>query len=236
LRKPDDTTKPPRKQRHYLRLIKPPTAAPVQPSMFSVAEWASINQAYARAKAALSSRILAERDLAEHLRAGRLNAAARTVARGDEGRDVFSLLPPAFWRGLTLQEGLTPDPAGMPVDSGKVRVTARDAEAAKTIAQARRWWFFIARRDLDKLYPVGGGEEQQAPQPGRKRGRPPTHNWHEIVAAELIKRAKAGEPDPTAPQMIEYVEDELLPRKFSPGLKEMQNLLRRLLLSKPLRV
>ena len=203
MRKPDDTTKPPRKQRPLFSLVKPPTAAPVQPvPVFSVAEWASIDEAYARAKAALCSSVLAERDLAAHLRAGRLNAAARTVAPGDElSAHVFSLLPPAFWRGLTLQEGLTTGPAGMPVDSGKVRVTARDAEAAKTIAQARSVVVLrSARRDLDKLYPLAGREEQQAPQSGRKRGRPPTHNWHEVVAAELIRRAKAGEPDPTAPR------------------------------------
>jgi hypothetical protein len=208
----------------------------VQRPVFSVAEWASIDEAYARAKAALSFPVVAEHDLGAHLRAGRLNAAAHAIARSDEPRLVFLPLPPAFWIGLTLREGLATDPAGMRVNSGKVRVTARDAEAVKTLAHAHAWRFFVARRDLDKLYPLGGREEEQAPQLGRRRGRPPTHNWHEIVAVELIRRAKAGEPDPTAPQMIEYVELELLPREFSPGLKEMQNLLRRLLLSKPPRV
>jgi hypothetical protein len=230
LRKAEGITKPPRKQRADLRLVTPPPApAPDSPLIFDLAEWAPIDEAYARVKAALKSRVLAEHDTLAHLRDGRFNSAARSVRR--DGVHTFGLLWPALWRGLTIREGLTADPTGMPVDSGRVRVTACDAEAAKLLAQARVWWFFVLRRDLDS-YP-GGGEEQaadarrQAPLTGRKPGPPPTHDWHTVVAGEVIRRVAAGAKFPTIATMIKHCET-VLPGRYSPGHKEMQILLQKL--------
>jgi hypothetical protein len=61
-----------------------------------------------------------------------------------------------------------------------------------------------------------------------KPGKPEAYNWPLVVAAELIRRAKAGEKDPTASKMIAHCEG-VLPGGHSPGLKEMQKLLKRLL-------
>ena len=233
MRKSTDTTKPPRKQqRPHLRLVQPPPAAPAEPLVFDLAEWAPIDEAYARAKAALGWRALAEHDLCAHLRDGRINSAVRSLRR--DGGHAFGLLPQALWRDLRLQEGLKLGPDGTtPVDSGKVRVTAaRDSEAAKMLALARAWWFFVARRDLDRLYPIGGPEaadaRRQPPQTGRKPGRRPAYDWPKVVFKELYRRALVGEAIPTAPEMIAHCEKEL-PGAYSPGLKEMQILLRDLL-------
>jgi hypothetical protein len=64
------------------------------------------------------------------------------------------------------------------------------------------------------------------PPPRRKPGPPPDYDWPLVVAHELIRRAKAGEKDPTNAAMIEHCETNL---KCSPGLKEMQRLLNKLL-------
>jgi hypothetical protein len=89
--------------------------------------------------------------------------------------------------------------------------------------------FFAARSGLDKLYPVNAAADQEteASLPRRKPGKRPKYDWPLVVAAELIRRAKAGEKDPTALKMIEFCEAEM---RYSPGLKEMQLLLKKLLL------
>ena len=63
---------------------------------------------------------------------------------------------------------------------------------------------------------------------GRKPGPQPKHDWPLIVAAELIRRAREGKKDPTAAAMIRFCE-KTFSDEFSPGLKEMQALLKLLL-------
>ena len=61
-----------------------------------------------------------------------------------------------------------------------------------------------------------------------KPGKPEAYNWPLVVAAEMIRRAKKGMKDPTAAQMIEHCE-KVLPGGYSPGLKEMQILVKQLI-------
>ena len=81
---------------------------------------------------------------------------------------------------------------------------------------------------------------RQGAQPGRettekslrrKSGPPPRHEWPLVTATEVIRKVRAGERDPTAAEMIDHCE-KTFPDEFSPGLKEMQVLLRKLLLGK----
>lgn len=194
-----------------------------KPAAFSLAQWAPLNEAFARAKAALSSSDLAERDLLADMRSGRLPSAMRRLVRVDR-TETFERLKPTFWTGLILRETIDADLKL----TGRVRVAGFNV--TKLIASANLW-FFVARSALDKLYPVGGASLSTSPADTppierRKPGPQPTHDWPLFVASEMIHRAKAGERDPTAAAMIEHCEKHL---RWSPGLKEMQLLLKKLL-------
>ena len=92
------------------------------------------------------------------------------------------------------------------------------------------WIFYVWKPDFDKLWPSAkAARETTETSLRRKPGPPPTHEWPLVVAAEVIRRIKAGERDPTAAEMIEHCENTF-PDEFSPGLKEMQVLLKKLLL------
>jgi hypothetical protein len=163
-------------------------------------------------KSALGSGRLAERDLLEDMRSGRLATAARRTAR--DGAETFERLKPSFWKELTLLA---------PSDGLPVQVRGLDV---KSLARSSLW-FFVARCDLDKLYAGAAAAHQESdmPPPRRKPGKQPTYDWPLVVAAELIRRAKVGEKEPTAAKMIEFCEAKV---RYTPGLKEMQLLLRKL--------
>ena len=54
-----------------------------------------------------------------------------------------------------------------------------------------------------------------------KPGKPEAYNWKLVVAAEMLRRAKKGEKDPTAVQMIQHCA-QALKGGYEPGSKEMQ--------------
>jgi hypothetical protein len=70
-------------------------------------------------------------------------------------------------------------------------------------------------------------EPQPEMPPRRKPGPIPKHDWPLFVARELIRRAKAGEKDPTAIKMIELCAESDM--DYSPPLRSMQELLKKLL-------
>ena len=225
MRKPDSISKPPRKQRPRLRLVKPPppapAAGPANPPTLSLAEWAPLDEAFQRLKTALHSSALAQHEIVKYLRGEELPSAVRILSR--DGTDTFQHLQGRDWQGHRVEESPVRDPTGEPTGEWVARVPTAPLRFGSS-----RVWFFVLRRALDNLCPSGPVEQAEAPPTGRRRGRRPTHDWHLVVAAELIRIAKAGEPDPTAQEMIEYCEREL-PGAYSPGLKEMQRVLRRLL-------
>lgn len=185
---------------------------------FSVAQWAALNEAFARAKAALSSSNLAEHDLPEHIRAGRLPSALRRIAR--DGSATFEPLKPSFWKGLQLLETRETGPDGVAKRSGQVRVRGIDAGL---IADAELW-FFVARSHLDKLYPVSVGRaDDDEPPTNGKPGPRPKKNWKQHVVVELARRIEANEPVPTAPDIAQFCIDTL---GFEPGLRQIQRLIK----------
>ena len=104
------------------------------------------------------------------------------------------------------------------------RVTLRD------LGQIYDWVYYVWKPDFDKLWPPAKADRKTTEMSHRRKpGLPPTYEWPLVVAAELIRRAKAGERDPTAVAMIDHCETTFAD-KFSPGLKEMQVLLKKLLL------
>ena len=99
----------------------------------------------------------------------------------------------------------------------------------RDLGQIYDWVFYIWKPDYDRLWPPAKADrEKTETSPRRKPGPSPTHEWPLVVAAELIRRAQAGEKDPTAAAMIRYCEKKFSD-EFSPGLKEMQGLLKKLL-------
>jgi len=163
-------------------------------SVFSVAEWVSLNEAFDAVKAAMRSRDLASRDLIGHMRSGQLASAARRVAR--DGSEMFEHLKPSFWQSLTMQG----------ISTGGVRVHGVDL---KTRADSEMW-FFVARRDFAKLYPaaraaiadtIADADMPTRPRPGPK----PKGDWPAVVAAWLIAVAC---DDPKRLQNVDALIDE----------------------------
>jgi hypothetical protein len=129
-------------------------------------------EAFERIMKARRSRDLTERDLLHHLRAGRLIAAARSVGR--DGTETCQQLKPDYWNGLRLTHVSA---------TGQVRVDGRRTFAGSS-------WFFVRRRDLDKLYPaaaaVAGSPDGRAS--ARKlRLRSTTHDWF-TICGEIARR------------------------------------------------
>ena len=75
------------------RKAKPPPSTLV----FSAAEWVPLTEAFARAEGALGSSYLAEGNLVEHFRSGRLPTARY------RGR-AFVCVEPTFWKSLRAEE------------------------------------------------------------------------------------------------------------------------------------
>jgi hypothetical protein len=162
---------------------------------FSVAEWAPLDEAFARGKAALGSSDLALRDLHGHMLSGRLPSAVRRFER--DGTEVFEHLESSFWEALILREGYEPGPDGRLKRSEMVRVHDRGA----LFSHSRDRFYFVSRRVLDELYatcprtddaptiPVPTAPEPQPAEErkpaGARRGRRP------ILPKELRQRGIA---------------------------------------------
>ena len=82
-----------------------------------------------------------------------------------------------------------------------------------------------------ELWPAEEAEpvstEQQAANPykppRRRPGPGPENEWKQAVVRELLKRAKAGKPLPSAPDMLKFCEEAL---GWEPDIRSMQELLR----------
>lgn len=88
---------------------------------------------------------------------------------------------------------------------------------------------FFWAPDMKQIWPQGDAHEQPdgaAPQRRRRPGKQPKHDWPIVVARELIRRAKLGERNPTAPKMLQFCEDKL---GWQPDIRQMQKLLKELL-------
>lgn len=189
---------------------------------FTIAEWAPLNEAFARVKAGLDSHRLAERDVLGHLRSGRLASAMRIVERNGDA-DGFERLKPSFWKGLTLLAPHDVRPDGLPA-SVQVRGLARLTAITRSTL-----WFFVARRDLDMLYPIAAAAEPETEMspPRRKPGRKVRKNWKLFVAAELHRIVEVeGKPPPAAAHFAQLCVNKL---DHHPDIREVQKLLRQLL-------
>jgi hypothetical protein len=152
--------------------------------VFSPAKWIPLNEAFARAEAALGSFEHALQDLHDQMRGERLRSAVRRINR--DGTAVFEPLELSFWEASTLREGHGPGPDGRLRRSGTVRVHDRGEPLYSHGADRS---YFVLRSDLDKLYAARAGETAAVPArvtPGPK----PTDGWPTWVARWLILKAK----------------------------------------------
>ncbi len=136
--------------------------------LFSADNWVSRAEALDQAEAILGSLDLAVHDLMQHVRKGQVATAVRRV--GSDGSDIFESLEPSFWEGAGFSRAL--DDFVFPGN--------------RYVDGAQRWFFF-AREDLNKLYPVvpaNMGTPTRA-----KPGPKPREDWHTKVAAWLISVA-----------------------------------------------
>ena len=159
---------------------------------------------------------LASSHLMEGLKSGKLRGMRESRTNPSERE----LVPASFWQNLNIY--VEPDLRLIQIQRGRSiqRVTQRE------LGQIHDWAFYVWKPDFDRFWPPAKTDRETSSR--RKPGLPPTHDWPQVVAAELIRRAKAGEKDPTAGAMIKYCEKKFSD-EFSPGLKEMQVLLKKLL-------
>jgi len=178
--------------------------------------------AWLRVYAALSENTrLTQRDLKAHLFAKRkrLVGAARIIA--PDGSERWIIFKPAFWGPVEL-------PYAWLVSGCEKH--AREGET---------WYFFVRRRELDRLYPVTAASEQPttpAAQPAhedaqptpqrRKPGQKIKKGWKLTAAVELDGFIKEKGRRPSGPELSERVDKKL---EYYPDESDVRELMRFLL-------
>jgi hypothetical protein len=184
------------------------------PLVLSPAEWAPLlEDAYMRIEAAVGSRELAERDLL-----GLLCDAGKTLPRaiGYDDVEICELLEPSFWPEHTID---------WLCSFRDFRGWYREADhLTRDLTSFKAVYFFVRRKELDKLYPISGSDILP-PLVGR-RGPQPAHDWKKLAGRELARRASAGESVPTASTMCQWCVDQL---DHHPDIGDMSDLIRSLL-------
>jgi hypothetical protein len=172
-------------------------------------------------------------DLTAALTSGELRCKWRRMGDG-----AYERVPSAFWTNYKLSYG----PEGLRVIPHIV-TSPPETAVVRSTALARSWIdmpiggavFYVWKPDIDKIWPLlavnmpkpeAKADRQSETPPRRKPGPTPKYDWPTVVARELIRRAKAGEKDPTAIKMIEFCADRL---DYEPSLRSMQEWLKTLL-------
>ena len=183
-------------------------------------EWATMKEAWMRVHAALSENMkLTQRDLKGHLLAKRLVGAARVIAPDETERCI--IFEPAFWEPVELPYAWLVSGCG------------------KHASEGEAWYFFVRRRELDRLYPITAASEQRttaAAQPGhddvqptpqrRKPGRKITKGWRLFAAHAAYEFKEEHGRLPSGPELAQICEDEL---GYQPDTSDIAKLLRYLL-------
>jgi hypothetical protein len=140
------------------------------------AEWAPLNEAFARIAARSGSRSLAAHDLERKLISGDLPSAARQVLHN--GGEERQQLQPAFWHaGMLLDRTWEPPRVG-PDPGVQVRLQGPITGS---------WYFFVRRAALDQLYPEAPATHASPKPPRRRTGPVFKHDWH-TIDGEIARR------------------------------------------------
>jgi hypothetical protein len=174
-----------------------------------------MKEAWLRVYAALSENPrLTQRDLRAHLLAKRLIGAARVIAPDESERCI--IFEPAFW--------------------GPVELPHAEWVRGYEKQEGEEWYFFVRRRELDRLYPVRAASDQPtipAAQPAQddapprpKPGQKITKGWRLTAAVELDGFIKEKGRRPSGPELSERVDKKL---KYYPDESDVRKLMRFLL-------
>jgi hypothetical protein len=170
---------------------------------------------------------LAANDLEAAVRDGRVPAMRKCFLLEREliGPER-ELLPLAHWdeRRLFVRSN-----GSLEVVEGSFRFRSLAIRSVKGYA------YFVWKPRLAKVWPdlfaptaAAKIDDAQPAQPQRRREPPPEHEWSMEVAREVIQRERAGQPMPTAPQMLDWCRNKW---DWEPDIRQMQKLLRKLLSS-----
>jgi len=91
-----------------------------------------------------------------------------------------------------------------------------------------RWSIYFWGPEIERIWPIEAPpSEQRADEgPRRRPGRQPKHDWPKHIRREMIRRLRAGEGEPTAPEMLQWCEEKW---GWQPDIRQMQRLLSDLL-------
>jgi hypothetical protein len=149
---------------------------------------------------------LTRRVLKAHLLAKELVGAARIIAPNESERRL--IFEPAFWEPVELDRAWSV--SGYEQSKGE------------------EWFFFVRRRELDRLYPAAR-EQPTTPEPSpprRKPGRKITAGWRLFAAHAAYEFKKKHGQLPTRSKLAQLCENEL---KYQPDVSDIGKLLRYLL-------
>jgi hypothetical protein len=185
-----------------------------EPLVLSPREWAPLQEAYTRAKAATGSRDLAERDLHVHMCSERLPSATRYL----DG--TAKRLNKEYWDAHSLVGEWTP--------LSDIQARENPVDASDAAPRFVSGYFFVRRKELDNLYPVSGSDistsgDEPLPPIGGQRGPKSEQDWKKHAGRELARRASAGESVPTASAMCQWCVDQL---DHHPDIGDMSDLIR----------
>jgi hypothetical protein len=160
---------------------------------------------------------LAERRLHGLLREAGLPSARLAIVRDDV--EICELLEPSFWSKHTISQ----------CSIATIRVSCRDANDPDC-TRFEAMYFFVRRKELDQLYPTPVLDSPQAasdsssdePLPRTRKPKSTKHDWKRECGREIARKALAGEAEPPAKVMREWVNEKL---DYWPDLSDMYKLL-----------
>jgi hypothetical protein len=171
-------------------------------------EWVPMRDVWLRVYVALSEDMrLTRYDLKVHLLAGDLIGATRIIAPDGSERRVIFARP--FWK-----------PVEFPYSHSVEGYEYNEGET---------WFFFVRRRELDRLYPVTELTKPAPSEPSSSRRKPGPkimNDWRFFAAnAAYVFKEKHGRL-PSGPELAQLCEDKL---GYQPDVSNIARLLRFLL-------
>jgi hypothetical protein len=187
-------------------------------------EWVPFATAWARAEPIAGPGSHTQNELQRAFRSGQLVAAVQLIA--EDGAETWVLLECGCWRWLQVNHAWS-------ISGWRLLPGWWKAEGGPEDRERGRRHVVVHRRELDKHYPAAetvpsesSPSEGRTALPHRTPGRQPKHDWPKHMRREVIRRLRAGERDPTAPEMLQWCEDKW---GWQPEVRQMQRLLRDLL-------
>jgi hypothetical protein len=188
--------------------------------------WMPVAEAHRLLTDLLDNGDLAAKDLTAAVAAKRfdkrLPCMQRAIPRHITPDQDWEIVPLSFWDKYEF---------GLDV-SGRLGILRKNRFPPYAVEFPIPVAFFVWKPKFEKWFAARDDEPTPAPTARtddklqrRMPGPQPELTWRTALARELIRRARAGEPEPTAEQMCELVQD----RSGKPDLRTVQKEMKRLL-------